>query len=103
MNPMGCQKGASWSHCHYSPDRVTHPLNRVGKRGEGKFERVSWDEALTDIADAMLDAIEEQGPESILTLLIWVQGSLGQPGQSRCLDEADVQRVHHRGGGASTR
>jgi len=69
MNPMGCQKGASWSHCHYSPDRVTHPLKRVGKRGEGKFERVSWDEALTDIADAMLDAIEEQGPESILNLL----------------------------------
>jgi DMSO reductase family type II enzyme molybdopterin subunit len=69
MNPMGCQKGASWSHCHYSQDRVTHPLKRVGKRGEGKFERVSWDEALTDIADAMLDAIEEQGPESILNLL----------------------------------
>jgi DMSO reductase family type II enzyme molybdopterin subunit len=69
MNPMGCQKGACWSHCHYSPDRVTHPLKRVGERGEGKFERVSWDEALGDIADAMLDAIEDQGPESILTLL----------------------------------
>ncbi len=69
MNPMGCQKGACWSHCHYSPDRVTHPLKRVGERGEGKFEEVSWDEALTDIADAMLDAVEEQGSESILTLL----------------------------------
>ena len=60
-NPMGCQKGACWSHCLYSPDRVTQPLKRVGERGEGKFEPVSWDEALTDIADAMLDAIEEQG------------------------------------------
>jgi len=69
MNPMGCQKGASWSHCHYSPDRVTHPLKRVGARGEGKFARVSWDEALTDVADAMLDAITEQGAESVLTLL----------------------------------
>ena len=69
MNPMGCQKGACWSHCHYSPDRVTQPLKRVGERGKGKFEPVSWDEALTDIADAMLDAIEEQGPESIITLL----------------------------------
>jgi DMSO reductase family type II enzyme molybdopterin subunit len=68
-NPMGCQKGACWSHCHYSPDRVTHPLKRVGQRGEGKFERVSWDEALTDIADAMLDAIEDQGPESVITPL----------------------------------
>ena len=69
MNPMGCQKGACWSHCHYSQDRVTHPLKRVGERGEGKFEEVSWDEALGDIADDMLDAIEDQGPESILTLL----------------------------------
>jgi DMSO reductase family type II enzyme molybdopterin subunit len=69
MNPMGCQKGAAWSHCHYSPDRVTRPLRRVGERGEGRFEPISWDEALTDIADAMLDAIAEQGPESVLTLL----------------------------------
>ena len=56
MNPMGCQKGACWSHCHYSPDRVTKPLKRVGERGEGKFEEVSWDEALADLADAILDA-----------------------------------------------
>jgi DMSO reductase family type II enzyme molybdopterin subunit len=69
MNPMGCQKGACWSHCLYSEDRVTQPLKRVGERGEGKFEPVSWDEALTDIADSILDAIEEQGPESVLTLL----------------------------------
>ncbi|MCC6640692.1 MAG: molybdopterin-dependent oxidoreductase [Deltaproteobacteria bacterium] len=69
MNPMGCQKGACWSHCHYSPDRVTQPMKRVGQRGEGKFVPVSWNEALDDIADSMLDAIDEQGPESILTLL----------------------------------
>ncbi len=68
MNPMGCQKGASWSHCHYSQDRVTHPLKRVGERGEGKFERVSWDEALTDIADGILDAIQTEGAASIINL-----------------------------------
>jgi DMSO reductase family type II enzyme molybdopterin subunit len=67
MNPMGCQKGACWSHCHYSQDRVTKPLKRVGERGEGKFVEVGWDEALDDIADAMLDAIEDQGAESIIT------------------------------------
>jgi len=77
MNPMGCQKGASWSHCHYSPDRVTQPLKRVGKRGEGKFKPVSWDEALTDIADAMIDAIKEQGAESVLTLLTPEPGAAG--------------------------
>jgi DMSO reductase family type II enzyme molybdopterin subunit len=77
MNPMGCQKGACWSHCHYSPDRVTTPLKRVGERGEGKFEEVSWDEALDDIADKMLDALEEQGPESIITPLTPELGAQG--------------------------
>ena len=77
MNPMGCQKGASWSHCHYSPDRITQPMKRVGKRGESKFEPVSWDAALTDIADTMLDAIAEQGGESILTLLTPEPGAQG--------------------------
>lgn len=69
MNPMGCQKGAAWSHCHRSPDRVTRPMKRVGPRGSGQFEEVGWEEALDDIADSMLDAIDEQGPESILSLL----------------------------------
>ncbi len=66
MNPMGCQKGACWAQLLSAPDRVTHPLKRVGERGKGKFERVSWDRALTDIADSMLDAIEAAGPESII-------------------------------------
>ncbi|MDO8616303.1 MAG: molybdopterin-dependent oxidoreductase [Dehalococcoidia bacterium] len=69
MNPMGCQKGACWGYQHYGPDRVTQPLKRVGERGEGKFEPVSWDVALKDIADAMLDAAVDQGPESIITLM----------------------------------
>jgi len=68
MNPMGCQKGACWSHCHYSPDRVTKPLKRVGERGKGEFEEVSWDQALTEIADGILDAIQDPGPASIITL-----------------------------------
>ncbi len=66
MNPMGCQKGACWPQLLDAPDRVTQPLRRVGERGDGKFEPVSWDRALTEIADAMLDAIEAQGPESII-------------------------------------
>ena len=68
MNPMGCQKGACWSYIHYAPERVTQPRKRTGERGEGKFEPVSWDQALTEIADGMLDAIQDQGPESIITL-----------------------------------
>ncbi|MFQ5380415.1 MAG: molybdopterin-dependent oxidoreductase [Dehalococcoidia bacterium] len=66
FNPMGCQKGASWSQSLYGPDRVMYPLQRVGERGEGKWNRVTWDEALTGIADGLLDAIENEGPESIV-------------------------------------
>ncbi|MBD3648831.1 MAG: molybdopterin-dependent oxidoreductase, partial [Pseudomonadales bacterium] len=66
FNPMGCQKGASWSQSLYGPDRLMYPLKRVGERGEGKWNRVGWEEALTDIADSMLDAIEEYGPHTIV-------------------------------------
>jgi len=69
MNPMGCQKGACWSQHLTAPDRVTHPLKRVGARGEGKFQPVSWEQALTEIADAILEAVQEQGPESVITLM----------------------------------
>jgi DMSO reductase family type II enzyme molybdopterin subunit len=66
MNPRGCQKGCSFSEVMYGAERITYPMRRTGARGEGKWERISWDEALTDIADAMIDAVEEQGPESII-------------------------------------
>ncbi|MGB6895592.1 MAG: molybdopterin-dependent oxidoreductase [Dehalococcoidia bacterium] len=65
-NPMGCQKGCSWHQMLYGKERVLHPLKRAGERGEGKWQRVSWDQALTEIADAIIDAIEEAGPESII-------------------------------------
>ncbi|GIW40830.1 MAG: hypothetical protein KatS3mg076_1407 [Candidatus Binatia bacterium] len=65
MNPMGCQKGAAWSQQHESPERVLYPLRRAGERGSGKWERVSWETALREIADAILDAVEECGPASL--------------------------------------
>jgi DMSO reductase family type II enzyme molybdopterin subunit len=73
MNPMGCQKGGSWSRLLYGDERILHPLRRAGERGEGRWEQISWDDALTQIADSMLDAIQEDGPESILRI--------GTPGQ----------------------
>ena len=66
MNPMGCQKGAAWTRLMYGEERLLYPLKRVGERGAGKWKRISWDEAATEIADAVLDAIEEIGPESIM-------------------------------------
>jgi len=65
-NPMGCQKGAAWSRTLYGQERVLHPLRRVGERGEGRWEQVSWDEALGDIAERILDAIEQAGPETVV-------------------------------------
>ncbi len=50
----------------YGPDRIKYPLKRVAKRGEGKWKRISWDEALTEAADAIIDAIVQDGPRSIV-------------------------------------
>jgi DMSO reductase family type II enzyme molybdopterin subunit len=65
-NPMGCQKGAGWSRMLYGEERVLYPLKRAGERGSGSWERVSWDDAFTDIADRILDAIEQSGPETVV-------------------------------------
>jgi DMSO reductase family type II enzyme molybdopterin subunit len=78
MNPMGCQKGAAWSQQHYNEERVLYPMKRVGKRGEGKFERISWDQALNEIADGILDAVEDQGPESLYHIGTPGEGGLQQ-------------------------
>ena len=66
MNPRGCQKGACFSDVMYGPERLRYPLRRVGERGSGTWERISWDEALTDVADGIVDAMEEVGPESVI-------------------------------------
>lgn len=67
FNPRGCQKGCSFSQRMYDGSRIHYPLKRIGERGEGKWKRVSWDEALSDIADKMIDAmISEDGPASMM-------------------------------------
>lgn len=62
-NPRGCQKGACASDFEYGRQRIKYPLKRVGKRGEGKWKRLSWDQVLTEIADKTLDIIQKHGPE----------------------------------------
>ncbi|HXF50785.1 MAG TPA: molybdopterin-dependent oxidoreductase [Dehalococcoidia bacterium] len=68
FNPAGCQKGVSWHRLLTGKERVLKPLKRVGERGEGKWQEISWDQALTEIADHIIDAIQEQGPESIIRI-----------------------------------
>ncbi len=54
-----CAKGPATINQITDPDRILYPQKRVGKRGEGKWERVSWDEVLDDIAGRMRKAIQE--------------------------------------------
>ena len=65
-NPRGCQKGCSFSNMMYNPDRVKYPMKRVGERGEGKWKRISWDEAIDEVCNQITDAIIAEGPESIV-------------------------------------
>ena len=64
--PLGCNKGAAWSRQLDAGDRVLHPMRRVGDRGSGAWEQISWDEALDEIADSLIDALETTGSSSIV-------------------------------------
>jgi anaerobic selenocysteine-containing dehydrogenase len=50
----------------YSPERLLHPLRRVGPKGAGEFERITWDEALAEIARRLHDVIDTHGAEAVL-------------------------------------
>ncbi|HKN02520.1 MAG TPA: DMSO/selenate family reductase complex A subunit [Buttiauxella sp.] len=59
-----CVRGRGYRKFVYHPDRLKYPMKRVGKRGEGKFERISWDEATTMIADNLKRTAQQYGPAS---------------------------------------
>jgi thiosulfate reductase/polysulfide reductase chain A len=61
-----CARGQGGIMTTYDPDRVTTPLIRVGARGEGKFRRASWDEALDLVAKNMLDIKQTYGAEAMI-------------------------------------
>jgi len=60
-NPRGCQKGACYGDLSAGPSRVLHPLRRAGPRGSGRWKRISWEEALDEVADALVDVLAERG------------------------------------------
>ncbi|MDJ1649899.1 MULTISPECIES: molybdopterin-containing oxidoreductase family protein [Gordonibacter] len=64
----GCERLAGVPEFHYSSKRLNHPRKRVGKRGSGRWERVTWEEALDDIAARLLAIREESGPEALAKL-----------------------------------
>ena len=61
-----CGKVARYLEREYSPERLLYPMRRTGAKGEGRFARISWDEALDEIAEKLRSAAEEFGPEAIL-------------------------------------
>jgi anaerobic selenocysteine-containing dehydrogenase len=63
-----CPKGQAAPQWVYSPDRLTKPLKRVGAKGEGKFQEITWDEAIAIIADKLKEQKQKYGPESLAML-----------------------------------
>jgi anaerobic selenocysteine-containing dehydrogenase len=69
-----CAKGPATLNQVTDPDRILHPMKRAGRRGEGKWVRVSWDEALDDIAGRIRAAITEGRPNEVMY-------HVGRPGE----------------------
>ena len=60
-----CEKVGRYAERVHHPDRLRYPMRRVGPKGEGRFERTDWDEALDTVAEAFRAATERHGPESV--------------------------------------
>jgi anaerobic selenocysteine-containing dehydrogenase len=85
-----CQKMARYLDRVYSPERLSHPLRRVGPKGSGRFERTSWDEALAEVAERFAAiATSSDGPQAILPYSFY--GTMGKL-QASSLD----RRFFHR-------
>ncbi|MGR5129323.1 DmsA/YnfE/YnfF family dimethyl sulfoxide reductase [Photobacterium swingsii] len=70
-----CLRGRSMRRRVYNPDRLKYPMKRVGKRGEGKFKRISWDEAYNEITNSINSIKKEYGNEAFY--LNYGTGTLG--------------------------
>lgn len=76
-----CAKGNAAMHTVYSPTRLLYPMKRTGEKGEGKFEQITWDQALDEIAAKLKEQKEQYGAESYGVLspqYYAVLGSLGR-------------------------
>ena len=80
-----CVKVKNYEERHYHPDRLLYPHKRIGKKGEKKFQRISWDEALDTISEKWKKLIDEFGAESILPY-----SYLGNQGLVHGLNGADA-------------
>jgi thiosulfate reductase / polysulfide reductase chain A len=65
---MLCVKATATLELHEHPDRVDYVLKRAGRRGDGHWERIGWDQAMDEIAAKLRDIREREGPEALATL-----------------------------------
>lgn len=72
-----CSKGLAAKDLVYNPGRLRYPLRRVGKRGEGRWERISWDEALDTVAGKLLANRDRYGPQGAAFLQGTQRGWVG--------------------------
>jgi len=61
-----CAKGLASKEIAHHPDRLLYPMKRIGDRGEGKWQRITWDEALDTVAGRLRSIERGSGPESIV-------------------------------------
>jgi len=98
-----CAKGNAGIYSTYDPDRPQYPLLRVGKRGEGKWKRISWDDAYTHIYEKLSPLFEKYGTKTLATFmhgtgekyahaLTYALGSpnIGVPSYSQCLGSREI-------------
>ncbi len=63
--PRACLRGRKYREWMNSPDRINYPMKRVGKRGEGKYEQISWDEAIEIASTKLKEVIDKYGNEAV--------------------------------------
>jgi len=63
-----CQRGRAYRQRVYAPDRLKYPMKRVGERGKGKFERISWEEALDTVSSEIKRIKDKFGPSALATI-----------------------------------
>jgi DMSO reductase family type II enzyme molybdopterin subunit len=80
FNPNGCQKGAAFSDQMYYPGRPLHPMKRIGKRGSRQWQRISWDQALTEIATKLIEVLRDDGHDTVVSFSATHGGAYGKSG-----------------------
>jgi anaerobic selenocysteine-containing dehydrogenase len=80
-----CVKLNNFADHHYNPDRILYPMKRVGPKSSGKYERISWDEALSTIKSKWTEIIDQYGSQAIMP-----HAYLGNQGTANGLTAGDA-------------